>query len=115
MTSIQRSPTNAAVLALGIVCFVCAMSVGAEKSRICGPRLTKMLISICTPPGAQEACFKGGYAEPIVAKRKHWLLPKWLLKDDRFQESKRRTEGVATQCCENGCDYKYMKSFCCEE
>ncbi|VDO52396.1 unnamed protein product [Haemonchus placei] len=79
--------------------------VAETNIRLCGVRLTRTLMSICR----NQLC--GGFAQEkrtSISGSFSWHEPQL----EPLHTSMKRS-GIATECCENRCSFRYLLTYCC--
>uniref|UniRef100_A0A914XDD7 Insulin-like domain-containing protein n=1 Tax=Plectus sambesii TaxID=2011161 RepID=A0A914XDD7_9BILA len=66
--------------------------------RLCGSALNKVLNNVCSYRNQTTPCYKGAFFDIESIGRVRTLST---------------VDGIATECCNNGCYYSFIKSFCC--
>ncbi|MFH4983432.1 hypothetical protein AB6A40_010141 [Gnathostoma spinigerum] len=72
-----------------ILVSLCLLSVNGQSSRLCGPKLTRIIDKVCS----YEKC--GDFIE----------IP--------FRIEDKDEEGIVSKCCIKGCSYENIREWCC--
>lgn len=87
--------------------------VQCASIRVCSDRLNSVLGGVCTFPNEKTPCFKGAYFNGVAGRGKLFIRYMNIDIIDQRQREISTTDGIATKCCTEGCNYDYMRKFCC--